>query len=115
MGRLHFLFLEYVDMRALGMARENKVEIKGLAQIRMSITGNDDDIKVSTPSLQKVCFRALSSRLTRHPLSVPFVTWECSKAHTTFRQHGDCESSHKFGSRRLSICPTKTAQNASVH
>ena len=40
MGRLHFLFfLEYVDMRALGMARENKVEMRGLAQIRMSITG----------------------------------------------------------------------------
>ena len=53
MGRLHFLFLEYVDMRALGMARENKVEMRGLAQIRMSITGNDDDIKVSSPSLQK--------------------------------------------------------------
>ena len=66
MGRLHFLFLEYVDMLALGMARENKVdEIRGLAQIRMSITGNDDDIKVSSPLLQKVCFRALSSRLTR--------------------------------------------------
>ena len=103
MGRLHFLFLEYVDMRALGMARENKVEMRGLAQIRMSITGNDDDIKVSSPSLQKVCFRALSSRLTRHPLFFPYVTWECSKAHTTFRQHGDCESSHKFGSRRLSV------------
>ena len=112
-GTLHFLFLEYVDMRALEMARENKVEMRGLAQIRMSITGNDDDIKVSSPSLQKVCFRALSSRLTRHPLSVPSVTWECSKAHTTFRQHGDCESSHKFIRQQASIC--STAQNASVH
>ena len=114
MGRLHFLFLEYVDMRALGMARENKVEMRGLAQIRMSITGNDDDIKVSSPSLQKIGFRALSSRLTRHPLSVPSVTWECSvKLIPLFANTAIAKAA--IMRQQASICPTKTAQNASVH